>query len=449
MVLIAASMVGTSTFAWFSMNSTVTVTGMTVSTEVADNLLIASSSTDDENVKADSAFKKALNQTEATPAVKLQPVSTISAANDAFYYTYDAKADGGKDNDVSTDPYIRVSETNGTTITVGTTNYVAYADYVFELKAINTTSTPLSLRMTKLNLLYKGAQTDNHAFRVAAFIQNETTPQTNPATYEGRANDTAANYIFAPSGWTYHNNTAVSGAETKAATNPTVNANGFAISVGSGTHYYKITIRLWLEGEDTHCYNTKFLDLTADWRLDLGFKLVATNSSAEGETAVTSIGSAVNAVATPDAATATGSVTVDGSNNIENGEKAASYQWYKADGTTVSGATNISYKATATGDYYCLVTTANGNVYRTNNITLTPVAITGSGAEGSVTLDGSGKISNGETPEDYAWKNDDGTPATGTNNAATYTATTSGKYYCVVTTSAGTYTSNIITLTVG
>ena len=41
MLLISASLLGTSTFAWFSMNRAVKVTGMSITTKVDDSLSIA------------------------------------------------------------------------------------------------------------------------------------------------------------------------------------------------------------------------------------------------------------------------------------------------------------------------------------------------------------------------------------------------------------------------
>ena len=41
LLLISAIMITTASYAWFSMNSQVTVTGMAVKTQVSDNLLIA------------------------------------------------------------------------------------------------------------------------------------------------------------------------------------------------------------------------------------------------------------------------------------------------------------------------------------------------------------------------------------------------------------------------
>ena len=61
-------------------------------------------------------------------------------------------------------------------------------------------------------------------------------------------------------------------------------------SVAAGTtEYHKVTVRLWLEGEDSTCTNSTFASLNSAYTLGLEFVLGG------DETAVTVIGSAVSA----------------------------------------------------------------------------------------------------------------------------------------------------------
>ena len=46
------------------------------------------------------------------------------------------------------------------------------------------------------------------------------------------------------------------------------------------TRFYKVTIRLWLEGEDTTCYNDMFALLNDQWALDLAFTLEGDDTNA-------------------------------------------------------------------------------------------------------------------------------------------------------------------------
>lgn len=365
MLLVSAILVSTSTYAWFSMNNRVTVTGMQVKATVSDSLLIASSS-EGTSKSADSAFTKGINQPVSGI---LQPVSTISGAKDSFYYTYDAKADGSKATAVAQEPYIAVPKTGTDAYKVddGTgTAKDAFKDYVFEIKAINANSSASkNLILTKLNLLYDGAAVTEHAYRVAIFTQEEATGGT---AYGELATTTAADAIYAPSGFEYFNNTAVSSTAQKAAVSPTVNnSTTWAKTVAKQTtSYFKITVRLWLEGEDTDCYTSQFVTLTDSWTLDLAFELSTTDSS------VALIGSAANLALTGTGNTRTAPSGTIASGQALEGEQIVSHQWYKDNlnalpDTAVDSATSASFTATEAGSYYCVVTTAKGTQYRTDS----------------------------------------------------------------------------------
>lgn len=348
----------TSTVAWFSANNKVTVTGMTVQTKVSDNLYIASSAVGNDKV-ADANFGSAVHQ-EVNG--NLQPSSTINAHADSFFTTGDAAADGHKAQDTGVVPYTLVSNN---TITINGDDYEAYADYVLELKAVNVSTTAKYLNLTKVNLLYQGSNTNvTHAFRVAVFAQ----AQANPATELAQAAVSSAyaalgdaSTILAPTGFTYFNsNQAVSSTTALAAVSPTVNNSGWSVQIAANkTLYYKVTLRLWLEGEDTDCNNTKFKDLNKEWSLDLAFALEENNTNA-----VSLIGSVANASNTLDGSTFTAALT--------NGETAATYQWFKVNpsgadasqGSAAESATSFDASSAGSGDYYCEIVTTEGNHYR-------------------------------------------------------------------------------------
>jgi hypothetical protein len=354
MLALSASMLATSTYAWFTMNKTVTVTGMEMKTVVGDSLLIAPSEADTV-ISADSAFTNGINQSVYGV---LQPVSTINAADTGFYYTYDAKADGSKATSTATNPYTLVSSN---TITVDSNTYKAYVDYVFEIKAINSDATAKELRLTKLNLLYDGVAVNEHSYRVAVFQQDES-----ETAYAARPVN--ANKIFAPSGFTYFDGTAVTSTTDKAAVSQTVNGSTWTKSIpANSTNYTQLTFRFWLEGEDTDCYSAKYLDLTKEWTLDLKFDLASGSSDTETAAAVQTIGSNVNA-----SATTAGVASLSGA-----GETAVSYQWYTDNAgalldTAVPSQTSATYGGNAGDKVYCVITTAKGTKYRTNTIEYTP-----------------------------------------------------------------------------
>jgi len=373
MFALSASMLGTATYAWFTMNKEVTLTGMEVKATVGDSLLIANSTKGTAHA-AEDTFS---NGTNFAITGILQPVSTVSAANNSYFYTYDAKADGSKATSTAQIAYTAVPSSGDNAYKVstdgGTTyGYNAFVDYVVELKAINADSANAKeIRLTNLNLLYDGVVLPDHAYRVAIFEQDNTGTEASPA-YTAIADDAAANNIFAYTGFDYFgtDDTAEGVATTTArgAIDPAVNDDGWTKTVDAGAvDYTKLTIRLWLEGEDTHCYSSKFQELTKEWTLDLKFELANGSTDTTTTDATTAINSGIKASAT-DAGVASLS-------SPHTSAQAVSYQWYKDNlgqlpDTEEGGTTATLTGGTAGTSYYCVITTERGTKYRTNSITV-------------------------------------------------------------------------------
>ena len=361
MMLVAASLVGTATYAWFSMNTKVTVTGMNVSTHVGSNLTISTTN-------ADLASYNSYGLNQDVTGI-LEPVSTINGQS--FFYTnsFNVNGDGSaKSNSymayVAGDDFDR---NYGLTSDNGTADAFGYKDYEFYIQATNAASSEMKLAMTRCNLTYAGGALGSEtAWRVAVFA----TPATlkTPITVDAAAVQSNLVTILAPTGADYFTkvstvNQGVSATNAKAdvvklgtaATLSTLNANS--------TSYYRVVVRMWLEGEDVSCNNTTFANLTKDYRLDLEFQIQAD----DGVTAIESTG----AVGITKAAQLA-SVTLTEDKYISNGEEAASYAWYTAaDNAVIAGATASNYTNTdtaATKAVYCIVTTTRGSQYRSNTI---------------------------------------------------------------------------------
>lgn len=399
LLLVSAVMLATSSFAWFSMNTTVTVTGMSVSTRISDNLQIANDTLDSDAKKADNLFQNGLNQTVEGI---LEPVSTVDG--EAFFYTAtdNVKADG----DAITDTYIAY---NASTAASDTSNYnnafsenydvkksdtaVAYVDYVFQIKAINSdTSTDKNVKLTGVNLLYNNLAEEASnikAFRVAVFAEKYNEDSAGNAHESNAFHAIGATYdhdsdnetpeigygklvtILAPGSAAYRTDGKAvaatdgpvsAGAMTTSVSNLGSNANIGTVVAGT-TAYFKVVVRLWLEGEDTTCNSQTYLSLTKNWTLDLKMDLGTGNGA-------NAIGSTASAVAT--ASTTTASVTLD-AGKISNGETAASYQWKLAsDDSNIVGATAATYTNDgATRSVYCVITTTRGSIYTTNAVEVT------------------------------------------------------------------------------
>lgn len=309
MLVITAALIGTSTFAWFSMNNKVTVTGMEVTTKVSSNLLIADTAIGATTKATESSFN---NELKKTVSAKLEPVSTIDGVN--FFYTTKAQADGDAIEDVYT--AYTPADTSAFNTAYNVTGYVGYADYVFQLKAVNTADSAQYINFNKINLVYNGDDTDAlPAFRIAIFYD-----KFDAAFPEAPATSPSANYDST----TLLGNAASDNQTTGEAVDSTTSTGsvtyadamtGITVAANS-TEYYKVVVRLWIEGEDKACTSEVFAELNSYWALDLEIALedeknVATSPSS-GEKAGVKITNAKYAITASDyTPTATGKVTIE------------------------------------------------------------------------------------------------------------------------------------------
>jgi hypothetical protein len=293
MLALSASMLATSTYAWFTMNKEVTVTGMQMKTTVGSNLLISEAA-------SDSAFAKSLTQSRSA---LLEPSSTVDGIQ--YFYTTNA----GSNGDALSDNYTAYSEgTDQSDTAAAKTAYdsafntaygvspstsafgtaYGYVDYAFYLKATNTDAgNNGTLTMSKCDLLYDSdgqgtwaAPTDK-AWRVAMFVEelgtsvkSGTAPAVNTSgqtpVYSGAEKKTILriNGAANQSG----TNAVETGTTLSAATYDTAATLDSGINSNT-TEYYYVVIRVWLEGEDTTCTSQTYAALTDNYKLDLEFVL--------------------------------------------------------------------------------------------------------------------------------------------------------------------------------
>ncbi len=302
-------------YAWFTMSRTVRVRGMEVKTRVSGNLLIAENNSGDEYYGTDLVQgRKAL----------LEPVSTATALDDGFYYTVDAKADGAKLHTASGDyVFKKYNESTANSfagdatashktkydpafnseyqITAQSQEFgvaYGYIDYTFYLKA-TADATNNEIRLTKCNLSRNDVAINNSGTEVgvntdlawrAAVFAVDTAKETTDAVPVASGN--MVGNILSLTDAENHDDKWVTGSGTTAA----ATYNGTAVKIATGltaqeTSYYKVTVRLWLEGQDTTCNSQTYAALQDDsWKLDLQFDLVPSTDTSTP--AVTSLGTA-------------------------------------------------------------------------------------------------------------------------------------------------------------
>lgn len=308
MLALSASMLATSTYAWFTMNKQVSVTGMEVHTKVSSNLLICTT-----NLDADYSSNTLIQARRAL----LEPVSSINGTTSKFFYTTDAKANGAKNQATSVTPYVAYNEgATGENLTAGKGKYDAafntaysiqatgtegaykfdgtepaygYVDYIFYLKATSDQANQ-AINMTECDLDYNGdeaAKTDgtdgidnDEAWRVAVFAYDVTAAKPGNGLYTATdIADVAGNQVGLISLPGAGNQTDGKAVSTTTETDTVANAaatNGVIIgTIGDAnvTKYYKVVVRLWLEGEDKTCTSRTYADLTENYSLDMKFEL--------------------------------------------------------------------------------------------------------------------------------------------------------------------------------
>ena len=296
MLLIAAAFVGTSTFAWFSMNRVVNVSGMSVTTKVEDSLLISET-----NSEAN-YFAGPLAQNRVG---KLRPASSSNgvdffyseagnvtgngSARSATYSAYSEATNAAPDAASSGKAYYDAAFNTayGVTSPAQATVVYAYMDYTFFIKATNVNSGNADLKLTTLNLAYNNGNVGEKAWRVAVFAQTAT--KDTPLATAPTTSDRKAILAFADSANYTQTEDDTPLPKAVSATNATAgvtyaSSGWYLAQLATGaTGYYKVTVRLWLEGEDTTCTNDTFATLTSAYTLNLTFHLGGS------ETAVTAI----------------------------------------------------------------------------------------------------------------------------------------------------------------
>lgn len=270
LLLVSAVMLGTSTFAWFSMNATVAVTGMSVRASVSENISIASTAVTSTAKEAESAFKYGYVMTHTEEL--LEPVSAVDGATFFYTSTKNVKADG----DAMTDTYVAYTpaDLSAFNTNYATTGAKGYVEYAVQLKADNSSDNAKYVNLTDVNLTYGGTAAEQKAFRVAVFVDDMGTDGATAASASQSSSNLKS--ILAISGATYQTS-GKAVASTSALGDLAAGKLNAAANIGTvaahTSHYYKVVVRLWIEGEDTTCTNATFANLTDKWAFDLLFKL--------------------------------------------------------------------------------------------------------------------------------------------------------------------------------
>ena len=297
MLTVSTTMLISSTFAWFSLNKKASVQNMSLKVSTSSNLLISPDNASDATY--DKELKKNIE-------ALLAPSSTVNGID--YFYTLDAAADGHKAKGPNDEyPFLRymenqtldvldtyaekskydgvfnlnysISTANPETAAAFKTAY-GYVDYVMYLKATSTEENQ-KIVMSKCNLLYKGEVLEDKAWRAAILVQ-ETSAKTQPTSVGDLVS------IIAPTGAKNHNEGLA--ADTTSSIGDISNDNEEVIiddNIANGeSKYYKVVVRVWIEGEDTTCTTEVYGNKTDKYTLDLEYKI---DKDIEGVKSISSV----------------------------------------------------------------------------------------------------------------------------------------------------------------
>lgn len=304
MLALSATMLSTSTYAWFTMNKEVQMTGLNMTATVGEGMEISLAGVDASNkitaptgahpadTEAEKGWKSAVVVDEYYNTIgKFKPASSTTGVTlfDALN-TSDAGRKASKFTDVTSADGAKVKATLRDTITTGTeidvdeTNSGYYVDIPVYLRTnkSGTGSENIYYKMIISPLDKNGeastAESDTlyKAVRVAFMTPDGTT-------------NLAGDQIFAVDNNYYESGKAVSADDTKSTV--TVNQaatastgkleaitaadSGLDIPLATGGDNYghlDFIVRVWLEGESESCYNEKS---GQSWNIDLAFTLGA------------------------------------------------------------------------------------------------------------------------------------------------------------------------------
>jgi hypothetical protein len=377
MLTVSAISLSSATYAWFTMNKEVTVTGMMMRTKVSENLLIADDTIGSTVVQADSAFNNSLvQQVDGL----IEPVSTVDGKK--FFYTAGTNVQGN--GAVLNQVWSEYQPGNATEMGKfaheyaltgdDATNAKGYIDYVYQLKAING-SVDSEIRLKDLTLTYGGVSDANgqKATRVAVFAENlgtkngSTTAITNPAGDMG--NTVLLKAIYTPENAANF----ASGQAVKTTTSRdsvTYNGDSTLNVAPNVTQYYKIIVRVWLEGEDTTCNSTTFMNLTDKWSLDMAWELTADGTATTGANSVAKV-SNIDLAYTATKTALNTSDTVD--STAANTKTISGIAYYPITGKTLGGNQLYATETTLTTSSRVYTISADG-LYPTevtNQVTIT------------------------------------------------------------------------------
>lgn len=242
MLAVAAAMLATASYAWFSMNSEVTAGGLSVSAGAPTNLLISTNGTD---------YGYEATFAAHTGTGKLQPMSTATPHDTNTFFALSNSASVGPEGGTATDDSTFVS--TATPLTVGSNEDGYYMDYTVYLK-MSDGSPSAQVYLSGLTIQDSTSTSLCNAVRVALIqtdvVLGESVTDT-IAIYGVDENDyTSPVYPIVSTSGTISDSTL----QTETGAGTYSYREGYGVSVTS-SEAVELTVRVWVEGQDSDCKN--------------------------------------------------------------------------------------------------------------------------------------------------------------------------------------------------
>ena len=257
MFMLSAAMLGTATYAWFTMNKEVTVTGMQVKAKATDGLVISG----DNKASWKTDWNVAM-----TSGVELYPTSTDGAASPAWAVAYSKEFDNANKNQTGSGAYTDLPLTYDASLASGTTftkdvdgvgkagspdrNYVLKK--TFWIKSTGESAWATNLNVDEVTAKVEttsgsGSAALNKALRVLVVV-----------------NDTDS-FIYAPITG-YDDNTYFKGTGSKLILVPATTQKNTSVDSIPNTDAGAVRVDMYMyyEGEDTECKSSNIAAISVD-----------------------------------------------------------------------------------------------------------------------------------------------------------------------------------------
>lgn len=242
MLLVAAALLGTSTYAWFSMNTTVSANGMSITAQTQGNLLISATG-------AEGTYSiDSINLAESSPkAFTLKPSSSVNGVD---FFKADLNAARNDNYAVPT-----TSTTSAVSYTAGTNTDGNYLySKMFYIKADGSNLSNLTASITGVNFGTESAASGEllKALKVGIAVTEKGTPATTGIIYSPFSGD--LNYLGIAKA-TGTDETISTAGVTSALATGVKGTSGTTVNLASltdGTEY-QVLVTIWYEGQDANC----------------------------------------------------------------------------------------------------------------------------------------------------------------------------------------------------